>query len=235
MSARYAVFFCPDDASDLAAYGRQVLGRGADGSQFVAPNDGFPDQHTWTELAATPAHYGFHATLKAPFHLAEGLSEEGLLTAVERLAMQQKCIIMQSLKPRVLSGFAALCFENQPPAVAELASQCVEQLELFRAPLTQADLNRRNPDQLNDSQRKNLFRFGYPYVMDEFRFHMTLTGTLQLSEHREYFNWLQKRFDSLVPDAPTLDRLAVFWQPDRKKAFTRLEEFLFPRSALRRH
>lgn len=225
MSARYAVFFCPDDASDLASYGRLVLGRTADGSPANPSHHDFHDRTVAAALSATPAHYGFHATLKAPFRLSVDASEEDLLSAVESLAQRQTSIDMHSLKPMMLSEFVALGFERQPSAVARLASQCVEQFESLRAPLTQEDLHKRKPDLLNDAQRAYLFQYGYPYVMSEFCFHMTLTGRLTLDEHADYVDWLKTLYTRIVPQEPKLDRLAVYWQPDRAAAFTRLAQF----------
>ena len=225
MSERYAVFFCPDDASDLAKFGYRVLGRTADGHNIALSNDDFPDRHLAASLSAIPAHYGFHATLKAPFRLSGDSTKAALLDAVERLACSQSSIVMHSLQVKMLSGFQALVFDPQPPSVANLAEQCVEQLEIFRAPLTDEDLRKRNPLHLSEIQRGYLGKYGYPYVMSEFRFHMTLTGPLHLTEHADYTHWLHELYRRLVPQTPVLDRLVVFWQPDRSTAFKRLAQF----------
>lgn len=228
MSApRYAVFFSPDDHTDLAIYGQRVLGRNADGHPVRPSRDDFTDPEIAALLSSTPAHYGFHATLKAPFCLCDALTERDLLSAVETLAVKQASIIMDSLHPKMLSDFVALAFDRQPPAIEKLAAECVELLEPLRAPLTPEDLLKRNPDKLSDTQKKYLYQFGYPFVMSEFRFHMTLTGSFDAVEHANYLNWLQCFYKRCVHTAPVLDRLAVFWQPDRATAFTRLAQFPF--------
>jgi len=229
MSGRYAVYFSPDDASGLAGFGQRVLGLTADGDQVSASADDFPDRQLAADLSAAPAWYGFHATLKAPFALSDGAVESDLFNAVEHIARQQTSIVLTSLQVMRLSTFAALGFTTQPPAVGRLAAQCVEQLESFRAPLTDADLRKRNPDSLTDIQKSYLFRFGYPYVMDEFRFHMTLTGPMNFDGCDGYVDWLKTLYGRLVPEPPLLDRLAVFWQPDRETAFRRVAQFPFSR------
>ncbi|MFK7997808.1 MAG: DUF1045 domain-containing protein [Granulosicoccus sp.] len=229
MNARYAVFFSPDDASDLAAYGQQVLGRTADGHPVNPSIGDYPDRPMSAELSETPAHYGFHATLKAPFVLSSETSEEQLLAAVERFAGHQAPVVMHSLQPCLLSEFVALGFASQPDAVARLAGQCVEQFEAFRAPLSDEDLRKRKPEQLSEAQKAYLFKYGYPFVMSEFRFHMTLTGRVHSTEHADYIKWLESTYRQLVPTAPVLDRVAVFWQPDRQTPFTRLAQYVFPR------
>lgn len=226
-ASRYAVFFCPDDNSELSSYGQQVLGRRADGQVLETAYTDCPDRQLALALSATPANYGFHATLKAPFRLAEQATEQQLLDAVETLANSQNVIVMQTLKPQLLSGFIALTLTPQPQAIASLADQCVKQLELFRAPLSQEDIRKRKPDKLSEQQKEYLYQYGYPYVMSEFRFHMTLTDKISPGQHDAHRQWLTELYDRKVIEAPVLDRLAVFWQPNRETAFTRLAQFAF--------
>lgn len=227
MSARYAVFFCPEDSSPLAQFGQQVLGRSADGDTLSPRDTDFPDDQQAKALSATPAHYGFHATLKAPFELSAGSTERQLLGEVEVLARQQSVIAMPLLRPRALAGFMALTFDQQPDAITTLAQLCVRHFEPFRAPISESDILRRKPAQLSDRQREYLYQYGYPYVMNEFRFHMSLTGSMVPADHADYVNWLSERYDKLVREQPVLDRLAVFWQADRATPFTRLAQFSF--------
>ncbi len=226
-ASRYAVFFCPDDNSELASYGQQVLGRRADGQVFETAYTDCPDRQLALAVSATPAHYGFHATLKAPFQLAKQMTEQQLLDAVETLADSQTVIAMQTLKPRLLSGFIALTLTPQPQAIASLAEQCVKQLEPFRAPLSQEDIRKRKPDTLSEQQKEYLYQYGYPHVISEFRFHMTLTDKISPGRHDEHRQWLTELYDRKVIEMPVLDRLAVFWQPNRETAFTRLAQFAF--------
>ena len=227
MSARYAVYYSPEESTPLADYGQRVLRRTAGGSTIAASEDDYPDKQLAASVSATAAHYGFHATLKAPFNLRKGQSENLLLSAVEAIAQQQSPIVMHTLEPRKLSGFAALAFAVQSTAVQQLAHLCVEQLDAFRAPLTPEDIQRRNPQSLSEIQQYYLSEYGYPFVMSEFRFHMTLTDPLHSAAHAHYFSWLIALYRRLVPLPPVLDRLMVFWQPDRTKPFTRVEEFPF--------
>ena len=227
MNARYGIFSCPDDSTPLAAFGEQALGRRADGSSIEISSDSYPDAEMASSLRKTPAHYGFHATLKAPFQLAEGASETALLEAVEQLAVRQKPVHMYALSPRVLTNFVALAFETQPLAIAALAEQCVIGLEGLREPMSAEDISRRQPAKLNSTQRSYLHRYGYPYVLSEFQFHMTLTGEFNQSTHKVYGDWLNSLYGRIVCEAPTLDRLAVVWQPDRVSPFKRIAQFAF--------
>lgn len=241
MTARYAIYFTPEDKSDLAYFGACALGRMPDGSDLIhrkellqcddALNSDivFTDKGLAKELRERPAHYGFHATLKAPFPLAENKYEEELLESVEAFSKLQQVISLESLQLRKISGFMALTLERQPESLLSLAEQCVRRFEPFRAPLTEEDLQKRRPDDLDEQQRTYLFEFGYPYVLKEFRFHMTLTGPLKGHEHTEYIDWLASLYKNIVQNEPTLDRLAVFKQFDRSSPFKRLVEIPFGR------
>ncbi|MYF89607.1 MAG: DUF1045 domain-containing protein, partial [Boseongicola sp. SB0676_bin_33] len=74
--------------------------------------------------------------------------------------------------------FLALTPVGDAPALQCLAHNLVAELDWLRATPTGAELARRRAARLTSSQEANLLRWGYPYVMDEFRFHMTLTGKL---------------------------------------------------------
>lgn len=227
MSARYAIYFSPADDSALARYGERVLRRTAGNQSIELSLDDYTDRSVMHMLSSTPAHYGFHATLKAPFHLRPDASVSQLLEVAESLAARHSMITMDSLSPKLLSGFMALCFETQPAAIEHLAEQCLKEFEPFRAPLTQKDIDRRNPDQLNEVQRGYLNQYGYPFVLSEFQFHLTLTGKLDVAKHPDYIDWLYELYKQYVPEPPLLDRIAVFWQSEKTSAFTRLAQFPF--------
>ena len=99
-----------------------------------------------------------------------------------------------------------------PPELIQLAADCVSKFDSFRAPLSEADRARRNPSQLTPAQREHLDRWGYPYVMDEFRFHMTLTRRLDAGRRQPLLKMLAERFVALNLPVLPIDRIAVFRQ-----------------------
>ncbi len=226
MSARFAVYFSPDDASELASFGAYALGRDATGNATAASQGDYPDDRVASRLRSKPAHYGFHATLKAPFELSQLSNKSLLLEDVEALASNTRSISLHSLYPRALAGFMALTLKSDVnTSVSHLASHCVERLESHRATLSAADIARRQTGQLSDTQQHYLVKYGYPFVMSEFQFHMTLTDNLQDTTDTPYTLWLEELFKTRVPVTPELDRLAVFYQADRDTPFTRIAEF----------
>lgn len=219
MAPRFAVYFSPADQTPLARFGERVLSRTA---TKISPIENQRDT-AWQNLLARPRHYGFHATLKAPFELADSVSEEGLVEAVENLAATLGVCSLEGLKVKEFNGFAALAFDRQPDAVASLARQCLLQLEPLRAPLSEFDYQRRDPDYLSERQRQYLSEFGYHHVLEDFDFHMTLSGALE-DKKEVFLTYLRESYAQLVLEAPVLDRLCIFSQPNREQPFVRVAD-----------
>jgi hypothetical protein len=66
---------------------------------------------------------------------------------------------------------------------------------------------------MSPRQRDNLARWGYPYVFEDFRFHMTLTGPLAERRRAEVRRVLEDRFRPLVDTPVVVDALALFVEP----------------------
>jgi putative phosphonate metabolism protein len=217
---RYAIYYAPAQQSRLDRFGAQLLGYDAfGGDDLPFPEDVQQAAPDWRELTADPRKYGFHATLKAPFHLAPDKTEAELFAACSAFAATPRAIPV--IRPVVgsISGFIAVVPETPPPELIRLAADCVTEFDPFRAPLTDADRARRNPSRLTPAQREHLERWGYPYVMDDFRFHMTLTGRLDRERHDPVLAMLKVRFSTLDLATLAIDRIAVFRQESATSRF----------------
>ncbi|MEM7748306.1 MAG: DUF1045 domain-containing protein, partial [Pseudomonadota bacterium] len=79
---------------------------------------------------------------------------------------------------------------------------------------------------LTDKQIENLDAWGYPYVFDEFRFHMTLTGRLPEAIQQDALTALRDLYAHI--DRPvTFDGIAICEQPDRDSQFFVRQRFSF--------
>lgn len=163
MTARYALYYAPDGDSPWAAFG----------SSWLDPNAAF------AAYTAAPRRYGFHATLKPPFRLARGASLAALVTALERFCARQTAFRLPPLEVAELDGFLALAPLVKDPRIDALAAACLRGLDRFRAPSLASELERRRKAGLSLREDSLLQRWGYPYVMDRFRFHLSLTGDLR--------------------------------------------------------
>jgi putative phosphonate metabolism protein len=175
---RHAIYWLPETGSALARLGAAWLGWDAEAGRGVARPDlpGLPDDAAGLPGAAP--RYGFHATLKPPFRLAEGRDPAGLAAATEALADGLVPFDIPALAVRALGRFLALQPAAPCAALSDLAARCVAVLDPFRAPAGPAELARRRAAGLSATQEANLIRWGYPHVMEEFRFHLTLAGPL---------------------------------------------------------
>jgi hypothetical protein len=136
------------------------------------------------DVTETPRRYGFHATIKPPFALADGTGADALADTLADLAHSLPPARADGLRLSRIGRFLALTPEGDSAKIDALAAAFVRDLDRFRAPATDADLARRRAAGLTPAQESHLLRWGYPYVMDEFRFHMTLSGHLPLLSPR---------------------------------------------------
>lgn len=228
MSApRYAIYFAPQADSPLWRFGSAVLGydaiAGEDVPFLVPPGQ---DDGAWPALTAEPRRYGFHATLKAPFELAQGRSEGELRAFARNYALGAKAVTLAGLKVTGLGRFVALTPVEESEALQDLAFDIVQAFERFRAPLGEADLARRLKTPLTPAHRAYLEAYGYPYVGDAFRFHMTLTGSLPETRVEPARAALAKAYDAAVPAGPVaIDRFAIFRQQTRDSRFALVDAF----------
>jgi putative phosphonate metabolism protein len=217
---RYAIYYAAAGGSRLDRFGAQLLGYDAwTGEDLPFPEDVAQTTADWRELTTDPRKYGFHATLKAPFALAQGKTEAALLAACRQFAVAPRRI--PSIRPRVdsISGFIAVIPVKRSGELERLAQDCVTAFDDFRAVLTGQERLRRNPEKLTPRQLIYLERWGYPYVMEEFRFHMTLTGRLNETRRQLILKMLHERFSATGIDEIEIDRIALFRQGDAHARF----------------
>ncbi len=194
---RYAIYFAPPAAAEWAAFGTAWLGWDMDAGQPVAhPAVPGVDVAAVTEV---PRKYGLHATMKPPFRLHDGQSVEALRDACAQLAARQPPVTLDGLDIARMGRFLALQPLGDTGALNALAAACVRDLNSFRAPLSESELNRRRAGGLAPAHEANLIRWGYPYVLDAFRFHITLSGKLDKAMLREVHAALVARLGPLLP------------------------------------
>lgn len=223
---RHAIYFMPEPGTPLARFGMRAIGYDADSGVDVAfhehPFFRHPEIAAWTE---SPRRYGFHATLKAPFELAPGKTREDLLTAAQSFAAGRAVVELGNLRVRAIGSFVALTVKESSGAVDVLAADCVRAFEPFRAPPSAADLERRLSANLSEDQRANVDAWGYPYVFDAFRFHMTLTGRLRGRETvKRAVTALSEIYAAI--DAPVaISHVTVAEQASRESRFRMIGRF----------
>lgn len=210
---RYAIYYAPEPGP-LADFAADWLGWDpVTGTERVPPAlPGLPRRAA--DITETPRKYGFHGTIKPPFRLADGTTGEELHAEAATLARRLQPVTLDGLRLSRIGQFLALTPVGRTTELASLASLAVMELDGFRAPLTEAEIARRNPKSLSETQRALLRRWGYPYVMEEFRFHMTLSGKLSDEDAGATIDALAPVVAPLLPAPFRVDSLCLFAEAD---------------------
>jgi putative phosphonate metabolism protein len=178
VSARVALYWAPEVADPLHAAAARWLGRDVETGASL-PQAPLPGLDI-VEITAEARNYGFHATLKPPFRIAT--SYPAVRQAAAALAARTAPFALPPLQVTDLRGFLALTETAHCPALQAFADGCVRALDEHREPPTEAEIARRNPGRMTERQREYLMRWGYPYVFDEWFFHLTLSRRLSEAE-----------------------------------------------------
>jgi phosphonate metabolism protein PhnN/1,5-bisphosphokinase (PRPP-forming) len=211
---RYGLYFSPAPDSAWWEPGCRWLGRdAADGTEFPQAHiAGIPDI-VLAKLTADARRYGFHATLKAPFALADGFSETHLLNMAQAFCRVQRPIVLEDVQVRPLSDFLALCPAGPAAEINALAMRCVSWFDTLRAAPSEAELVKRRRAGLSPRQEALLQRWGYPYTEEEFRLHLTLTDSLSTLDADTAYairKAAEQRFAALADTPPAIDGLTIF-------------------------
>lgn len=206
--SRYAIYVTLPKGP-LSEFGAQWLGwNAATGERPDAPIlHGLP--RPAHEITATPRKYGLHGTIKPPFRLAEGQDFDGLHDAFAAFCAGQSPVTLDGLALTRLGSFLALTPVGSVDDLAKLAATTVETMDPFRAPLTEPELQKRRKSGLSDRQEALLTQWGYPYVMDQFRFHITLSGRLPNPEAEQVRAALLPWIDQRLPRPFTIEALTL--------------------------
>jgi len=205
---RAAVYYAPERDDPLWAAGCGWLGGDPEAGLALVQ----PDVPGIAAATTDPRRYGFHATLKPPMRLGGTFDE--FLADVEKLARGLAQFEMPRLRVADDFGFLALLAEPSA-ALDEIAAACVTELDAHRLPESEAEQAKRAAGR-TESQLRNLARWGYPYVLEDWRFHMTLsnsgaTATL-LEAARRYF--------AEALSAPrSFESLAIYIEPGPGETF----------------
>lgn len=226
--ARFAIYYSPQSHTPLWEMGTNWIGRDALTGKLVMPrHDVQVTELERQALTYSPAHYGLHATLKAPFELNAGMSYEGLRESLAEFVAGQKSFELPALKLKNMDDFVALVPKPASERLSLLAQACVETFDEFRLPLSPQELSHRQSTSLTRQQHELLLKWGYPYVMESFRFHITLTNRTYRNQCDRVIEGLCEEVEKLNHSRVDFDGLCLFCQADRRQPFTLLERFSF--------
>ncbi|MFL0411788.1 DUF1045 domain-containing protein [Microbacterium paludicola] len=166
------------------------------------------------DLTVDARRYGFHATLKAPFRLAEGRTEAELRQVADAFAAARRPVMIAAPRPATLGHFRALLPDGDQAGLDALAADAVREFDGFRAAPNEAEIRRRRPERLTPRQRELFEQWGYPFVFDEFRFHLTLTDPVPTERSDEVDAALEEHFAEVAGVDVPLQSIALFVEPE---------------------
>ena len=219
MFERYAIFYTPP-AGMLAEFGALWLGwDSATGKPVAQPDVAGLDV---SAITATPRKYGLHGTLKAPFRLAGSL--EALQDTAATFAGAQSPVPLHQMTLRHDHGFVALRPMGDVTALTAFAADIVRAFDPHRAPLSEADIARRRKSPLSPRQDRQMLDWGYPFIFDDFHFHLTLSGRLNAQAGAEVITALDPLLTPLVPDPMRIEAITLMGE-DSNGMFHQLHHY----------
>ncbi len=219
--SRYAIYYAPELGSPLDKFGQAWLGRDTrTGNRIRQPEVVGVYSRELQNIVSPATLYGFHGTLKPPFFLSVPELKETLVRELKTFAAEESPFLLPRLVLAHMGRFLVLQPERTDGQINQLSERCVRRFDSFRRPPSAEELNGRCFLGLNSSQEKNLIEWGYPYVMDQFKFHLTLTGPIidvHLSEH--LFNELERQLEGIDLSAIRVASICLFVQTEKDQPF----------------
>ncbi|MEX0852669.1 MAG: DUF1045 domain-containing protein [Bauldia sp.] len=211
---RVAIYFTPARNHPLTEAASRWLGwdmhKGTAAEQAPVAGLGVDEVR---RLTVTPRRYGFHATLKPPFRIAEPCTVRHVETALGMFCRDREPLTLGRLRIVPIDGFFAIVPTAPRLEVDTLAADAVRYFDRFRAPATPSEIAERQPAQLSERQRTHLRLWGYPYVFGDFRFHMTLTGPVAADRREAVGNALRRHLAAALRTPLMLDAVSVVVEP----------------------
>jgi len=205
MFERYAIFYCP--TGDLASIGASWLGWDSATGEEVDHPEGIALDIA--ALTKTPRKYGLHATLKAPFYLTEDSTLSDVQATAEKFAASQSPLDIGPLALVYQNGFIGLRPSGPQTELRNFSADIVRRFDSHRAPLSQSDIARRRKSRLTPQQDAQMLDWGYPYIFDDFHFHLTLTGRVKPDQAERVIAAIQPMIAHTLPDPFAIDTITI--------------------------
>lgn len=223
---RYAICFVPAAQSMLYRYGSSILGYDCySGAPVDFPHHFGKVAVNWNELSAPPRRHGFQATLKSPFRLSPSSTERQLADALQSFAGLGHAIHRFAPTVKLIDDFFAVVPLEAKAPLDGFAASCTMLFDAYRAPMSPKERAQRVALGLNRNQVQNLDRWGDPYALSEFRFHLTLTGRVAPSRRKAISAILLDGLERMgVEQSVAVDRLALLKQQSAEAPFRVVSE-----------
>ena len=223
--SRYAVYFSPPEADYLSKFLAGWFGWNAHNGQNVPYHILENLNYDLSDITKEQYRYGFHGTLKPPFSLVDTKNLNDLKLALVELSKSIKKFEIPSISLKVLNGFVAIVSTTENRPIMALAKKCVEELDLFREVESVERIQRRRSRTFSKSEEYNLKRWGYPYVMDNFQFHLTMSGRLKPEVLKNVIEVLNSELQGVLNKPLPIGEICLFGENASNGNFQIIQKF----------
>ena len=230
--SRYAIYYAPPKESNLEEFGRYWFGwdpinaKSINNKQRINYLNGFGIKNLKNidKNVLIARKYGFHGTLIPPFKLNKNYSTNTLFKKTEKIAKKFKKFKFYKFKLKKINNFYAFVQNKKNNNINKLSNRLVRELFKFRSPLTKKEIDRRNPSKLSKFQLNILYKWGYPYLMSEFKFHMTLASEVTGNKLYSELKKIENNKEIILNEINNFDKIYIFGE-NQKGMFENLENF----------
>ena len=230
--SRYAIYYAPPKESNLEEFGRYWFGwdpinaKSINNKQRINYLNGFGIKNLKNidKNVLIAKKYGFHGTLIPPFKLNKNYSTNTLFKKTEEIAKKFKKFKLYKFKLKKINNFYAFVQNKKNNNINKLSNRLVRELFKFRSPLTKKEIDRRNPSKLSKFQLNILYKWGYPYLMSEFKFHMTLASEVTGNKLYSELKKIENNKEIILNEINNFDKIYIFGE-NQKGMFENLENF----------
>ena len=230
--SRYAIYYAPPKESSLEEFGRYWFGWDPLNAKLINNKHrinylnrfGIKNLINIDKNVLIPKKYGFHGTLIPPFKLNKNYSTNTLFKKTEEIAKKFKKFKFYKFKLKKINNFYAFVQNKKNNNINKLSNRLVRELFKFRSPLTKKEIDRRNPSKLSKLQLNILYKWGYPYLMSEFNFHMTLASEVTGNKLYLELKKIERNKEIILNEINNFDKIYIFGE-NQKGMFENLENF----------
>jgi len=230
--SRYAIYYAPPKESSLEEFGRYWFGWDPLNAKLINNKRrinylnrfGIKNLINIDKNVLIAKKYGFHGTLIPPFKLNKNYSTNTLFKKTEEIAKKLKKFKFYKFKLKKINNFYAFVQNKKNNNINKLSNRLVRELFKFRSPLTKKEIDRRNPSKLSKLQLNILYKWGYPYLMSEFNFHMTLASEVTGNKLYLELKKIERNKEIILNEINNFDKIYIFGE-NQKGMFENLENF----------
>ena len=137
---------------------------------------------------------------------------------VYEIAKELQRFDVGKLNLKKIGNFIALVPEKNDK-IKYLSNKLVTGLDFLRDELLEEEILKRNPQTLTLNQKKMLTNWGYPYVLDEFNFNLTLTDKIDNKKIDNILKSIKRNLRYIDFEKVNFNNICIFGEKKDEKFY----------------